>query len=111
MSPKLTTAAAECKAPPAADGKRGSRTPICWGAGWSSVREGNVVPGLGFRGDAAYGGCTRPSRSAVPGWRLTPRPASAALEKGDMGMRKVAVQFGVATGTVQRIAQGLTAPN
>jgi DNA invertase Pin-like site-specific DNA recombinase len=35
----------------------------------------------------------------------------AALEKGDMGMRKVAVQFGVATGTVQRIAQGLTAPN
>ncbi len=31
----------------------------------------------------------------------------AALEKGDMGMRKVAVQFGVATGTVQRIAKGL----
>ena len=29
----------------------------------------------------------------------------AALEKGDMGMRKVAVQFGVATGTVQRIAR------
>jgi DNA invertase Pin-like site-specific DNA recombinase len=35
----------------------------------------------------------------------------AALRKGDIGMRKVAVQFGVATGTVQRIAQGLTAPN
>jgi hypothetical protein len=31
----------------------------------------------------------------------------AALEKGDMGMRKVAVQFGVATGTVHRIAKGL----
>ena len=29
----------------------------------------------------------------------------AALEKGDVGMRKVAVQFGVATGTVQRIAR------
>jgi DNA invertase Pin-like site-specific DNA recombinase len=29
----------------------------------------------------------------------------AALERGDMGMRKVAVQFGVATGTVQRIAR------
>jgi hypothetical protein len=28
-----------------------------------------------------------------------------ALQKGDMGMRKVAVQFGVATGTVQRIAR------
>jgi DNA invertase Pin-like site-specific DNA recombinase len=31
----------------------------------------------------------------------------AALQKGDIGMRKVAVQFGVATGTVQRIAKGL----
>jgi DNA invertase Pin-like site-specific DNA recombinase len=31
----------------------------------------------------------------------------AALKKGDIGMRKVAVQFGVATGTVQRIAKGL----
>jgi DNA invertase Pin-like site-specific DNA recombinase len=28
----------------------------------------------------------------------------AALAKGDVGMRKIAVQFGVATGTVQRIA-------
>jgi hypothetical protein len=28
----------------------------------------------------------------------------AALEKGDVGMRKVAARFGVATGTVQRIA-------
>ena len=28
----------------------------------------------------------------------------AALRKGDMGMHKVAAQFGVATGTVQRIA-------
>jgi DNA invertase Pin-like site-specific DNA recombinase len=33
----------------------------------------------------------------------------AALQKGDIGMRKVAVQFGVATGTVQRIAKGLAA--
>jgi hypothetical protein len=29
------------------------------------------------------------------------------LTKGDMGMRKVTVQIGVATGTVQRIAKGL----
>jgi DNA invertase Pin-like site-specific DNA recombinase len=29
----------------------------------------------------------------------------AALTKGDMGRRNVAVQFGVATGTVQRIAR------
>ena len=33
----------------------------------------------------------------------------AALEKGDMGMRKVAVQFGVATGTVQRVARQIAA--
>jgi DNA invertase Pin-like site-specific DNA recombinase len=42
--------------------------------------------------------------------RLAPETEAnirAALEKGDMGMRKVAVQFGVATGTVQRIANGL----
>jgi DNA invertase Pin-like site-specific DNA recombinase len=40
--------------------------------------------------------------------RLAPETEAnirAALEKGDMGMRKVAVQFGVATGTVQRIAR------
>jgi hypothetical protein len=39
--------------------------------------------------------------------RLAPETEAsirAALQKGDMGMRKVAVQFGVATGTVQRIA-------
>ena len=29
----------------------------------------------------------------------------AALESGDIGMRKIAVQFMVATGTVQRIAR------
>jgi len=32
-----------------------------------------------------------------------------ALEKGDKGMRKIAVQFGVATGTVQRIKAELDA--
>jgi hypothetical protein len=40
--------------------------------------------------------------------RLAPETEAsirAALQKGDMGMRKVAVQFGVATGTVQRIAR------
>jgi DNA invertase Pin-like site-specific DNA recombinase len=63
------------------------------------------------------------SRAAASGTRSgkpigRPRLASeteanirAALQRGDMGMRKIAVQFGVATGTVQRIAQGLTAPN
>jgi DNA invertase Pin-like site-specific DNA recombinase len=61
------------------------------------------------------------SRAAASGTRSgkpigRPRLASeteagirAALEKGDIGMRKVAVQFGVATGTVQRIAKGLAA--
>lgn len=34
----------------------------------------------------------------------------AALQRGDMGMRKVAVQFGVATGTVQRIAATVSRP-
>ena len=33
----------------------------------------------------------------------------AALTKGDMGRRNVAVQFGVATGTVQRIARDVGA--
>jgi DNA invertase Pin-like site-specific DNA recombinase len=33
----------------------------------------------------------------------------AALTKGGMGMRKIAVQLGVATGTVQRIARVLGA--
>jgi DNA invertase Pin-like site-specific DNA recombinase len=32
----------------------------------------------------------------------------ASLERGDIGMRRVAVQFGVATGTVQRIARQIT---
>jgi hypothetical protein len=30
----------------------------------------------------------------------------AALAKGDRGMRRIAVDFGVGTGTVQRIAAG-----
>jgi DNA invertase Pin-like site-specific DNA recombinase len=34
----------------------------------------------------------------------------AALQKGDIGMRKVAVQFGVETGTVQRIAKAAGLP-
>jgi DNA invertase Pin-like site-specific DNA recombinase len=38
------------------------------------------------------------------GSSLRPRPASVRPSRGDIGMRKVAVQFGVATGTVQRIA-------
>jgi DNA invertase Pin-like site-specific DNA recombinase len=33
----------------------------------------------------------------------------AALQKGGMGLRKVAVQFGVATGTVQRVARQIAA--
>jgi DNA invertase Pin-like site-specific DNA recombinase len=33
----------------------------------------------------------------------------AALQKGDLGLRKVAVQFGVATGTVQRVARQIAA--
>jgi hypothetical protein len=33
----------------------------------------------------------------------------AALEKGDIGMRKIAVQFGVATGTVQRVTRQIVA--
>jgi hypothetical protein len=40
--------------------------------------------------------------------RLAPETEASirtALQKGDMGLRKVAVQFGVATGTVQRIAR------
>jgi DNA invertase Pin-like site-specific DNA recombinase len=40
--------------------------------------------------------------------RLAPETEAnirAALEKGGMGLRKVAVRFGVATGTVQRIAR------
>jgi hypothetical protein len=44
--------------------------------------------------------------------RLAPETEAhirAALAKGDKGMRRVAVQFGVATGTVQRIARGLAA--
>jgi DNA invertase Pin-like site-specific DNA recombinase len=43
--------------------------------------------------------------------RLAPETEAeirAALQKRDMGMRKVAVQFGVATGTVQRIAKAVT---
>ena len=45
--------------------------------------------------------------------RLAPEAEAnirAALENGDMGMRKVAVQFGVATGTVQRIAKAAGLP-
>jgi DNA invertase Pin-like site-specific DNA recombinase len=44
--------------------------------------------------------------------RLAPKTEAdirAALQKGDMGMRKVAVQFGVATGTVQRVARQIAA--
>jgi DNA invertase Pin-like site-specific DNA recombinase len=44
--------------------------------------------------------------------RLAPETEAdirAALQKGDMGMRKVAVQFGVATGTVQRVARQIAA--
>ena len=50
------------------------------------------------------------SRLAVLG--LAPETEAsirAALQRGDIGMRKVAVQFGVATGTVQRIARWLGA--
>ena len=32
-----------------------------------------------------------------------------ALRVGDMGMRRIAVEFGVGTGTVQRIAQEMRA--
>jgi hypothetical protein len=61
------------------------------------------------------------SRAAVQGTRSgkpigrpriepeTEASIRAALQRGEMGMRKVAVQFGVATGTVQRIAKGLGA--
>ena len=35
----------------------------------------------------------------------------AALQKGDLGMRKVAVQFGVATGTVQRMPKASPRPS
>jgi DNA invertase Pin-like site-specific DNA recombinase len=45
--------------------------------------------------------------------RLAPETEAnvrAALQKGDIGMRKVAVQFGVATGTVQRIAKAAGLP-
>jgi DNA invertase Pin-like site-specific DNA recombinase len=44
--------------------------------------------------------------------RLAPETEAsirAALQKGDVGMRKVAVQFGVATGTVQRVARQIAA--
>jgi hypothetical protein len=44
--------------------------------------------------------------------RLAPETEAnirTALERGDMGMRKVAVQFGVATGTVQRVARQIVA--
>jgi DNA invertase Pin-like site-specific DNA recombinase len=61
------------------------------------------------------------SRAAVTGTRSgkpigRPRLATeteagirVALQKGDVGMRKVAVQFGVATGTVQRVARQIAA--
>jgi DNA invertase Pin-like site-specific DNA recombinase len=37
----------------------------------------------------------------------TEKEIRKALQKGDTGMRKIAVEFGVGTGTVQRIAQEL----
>ena len=57
------------------------------------------------RGAQMRAECRRLSTDCTCRGLLTEASIRTALQKGDMGLRKVAVQFGVATGTVQRIAR------
>jgi hypothetical protein len=74
------------------DGLAATPHPIDW------VMCGISGYSTGYSAEGKFGDWGAPDRS------VTEKEIRQALRKGDIGMRKIAVEFGVGSGTVQRIA-------